>query len=105
MTNKEVLKQLKAFMNKITKAEVIKEPYQYGWVEGYMTLEDSEALKLAINTLSAIEDIKAEIEEVTKCPYGTCVGAGKCANTNDCMLMGEHALKIIERHISGKEQE
>ena len=68
----------------------------------------SNAYKLAFKALeqmSVIDDIKAEIEEVTKCPYGTCVGAGKCANTNDCMLMGKHALEIIDKHISGKDGE
>lgn len=46
-------------------------------------------------------DIKAEIEECTRCPYGVCVGAGNC---NDCMLMGKHAIDIIDKHINGKEQ-
>lgn len=62
---------------------------------------DSEyiaAFSMAINALSAIEDIKAEINEFIKNPQfgdldiGASCGAVKC-------------LEIIDKHISGKENE
>ena len=54
--------------------------------------------------ISVIEDIKSEIKDSTKCPYGRCIGGNKCANMNDCMIMGEHVISIIDKHISGKEK-
>ena len=51
-----------------------------------------------------IDDIKAEIREETDCPYGDkCLGAN-CPSNTDCMIMGEHVIWIINKHISGKEQ-
>ena len=55
------------------------------------------------SVLSVLEDIKAEIKDSTKCPYGRCIGGNKCANMNDCMIMGDHVISIIDKHISGKE--
>lgn len=51
MTNEEAIKQLESFLNKITKSEPQEKPYMYGWVEGYMHLEDREALNMAIEAL------------------------------------------------------
>ena len=49
--------------------------------------------------MHVIEDIKKEIGENTKCPYGRCIGA-RCTNDNDCMIAGEHANYIIDVHTS-----
>ena len=49
--------------------------------------------------LKAVEDIRQEILEETKCPYGDkCLGAN-CPSNTDCMIMGEHAIWIIDKHI------
>lgn len=51
-----------------------------------------------------IDDIKAEILEETECHYGDkCLGAN-CPSNTDCMIMGEHAIWIIDKHI-GKRRE
>lgn len=49
--------------------------------------------------MSVIDDIKAEIREETECHYGDkCLGAN-CPSNTDCMIMGEHAIWIIDKHI------
>ena len=71
MTREEAIKQLKSFLNKIIKANTRKEPYMYGWVEGYMTLEDEEAVKMAINALSfpnkqeIIDNLKTKLSDAS----------------------------------------
>ena len=55
MTNKEAVDIVKRFLRRITKADVKTEPYQYGWVEGYLHLEESEALNIVINVLEREE--------------------------------------------------
>lgn len=45
----------------------------------------------------AFEDIRKEIQDATKCIYGKCIGS-KCPSDTDCMIMGEHAIEIIDRH-------
>lgn len=45
-----------------------------------------------------LDKIRAEIIEVTKCPYGTeCLGAN-CPSNTDCMICGEHVLEIIDQY-------
>jgi hypothetical protein len=45
-----------------------------------------------------LDRIRAEIVELTKCPYGTeCLGAG-CPSNTDCMLCGDHVLEIIDKY-------
>jgi hypothetical protein len=45
-----------------------------------------------------LDKIRAEIVELTKCPYGTeCLGAG-CPSNTDCMLCGDHVLEIIDKY-------
>ena len=52
-----------------------------------------------------IEDIKAEIQEETECRYGDkCLGAN-CPSNTDCMIMGEHAIWIIDRHIGERSKD
>ena len=67
-----------------------------GYREGYKQAESDYKKKL--------DDIKAEILEKTECHYGNkCLGAN-CPSNTDCMIMGEHAIEIINRHTSRKEQ-
>ena len=50
-----------------------------------------------------IDKIRAEIVELTKCPYGTeCLGAN-CPSNTDCMICGEHVLEIIDNYKADKE--
>ena len=59
----------------------------------------------AEKALRAIEDIKTEILEETKCHYGDkCLGAN-CPSNTDCMIMGEHAIWIINKHIGERSEE
>ena len=52
-----------------------------------------------------LDDIKTEIREETECHYGDkCLGAN-CPSNTDCMIMGEHAIWIIDKHIRGKDGE
>ena len=51
-----------------------------------------------------INDIKAEILEETECHYGDkCLGAN-CPSNTDCMIMGEHAIEIIDQHIGERSE-
>ena len=64
---------------------------------------DDFDLYYAIKNGIPLDDIKAEILEETECPYGDkCLGAN-CPSNTDCMIMGEHAIWIIDKH-TGKEQ-
>ena len=73
----------------------------HGDIEGdYEIIDDSGDYV----PLSVIEDIKAEILEETECHYGDkCLGAN-CPSNTDCMIMGGHAIWIIDKHISGKDE-
>lgn len=45
-----------------------------------------------------LDKIRAEIVELTKCPYGTeCLGAN-CPSNTDCMICGDHVLEIIDKY-------
>ena len=59
------------------------------------------AFDMAIKALeqeSILDKIRAEIEELTKCPYGTeCLGAN-CPSNTDCMICGDHVLQIIDEY-------
>ena len=72
----------------------------YEWREIFLYLDECfDAV-----SMSVIEDIKAEIREETECHYGDkCLGAN-CPSNTDCMIMGEHAIWIIDKHISGRER-
>ena len=49
-----------------------------------------------------IDNIKKDIRECTECPFGMCIGSS-CPSNTDCMLMGEHAIEIIDKHVGNKE--
>ena len=50
-------------------------------------------------TLDILNDIKAEIIRLTKCPYGDkCLGAN-CPSNTDCMLDGKYIIEIIDQFI------
>ena len=45
-----------------------------------------------------LDKIRAEIVELTKCPYGTeCLGAN-CPSNTDCMICGDHVIEIIDKY-------
>lgn len=45
-----------------------------------------------------LDKVRAEIIELTKCPYGTeCLGAN-CPSNTDCMICGDHVLEIIDKY-------
>lgn len=45
-----------------------------------------------------LDKVRAEIVELTKCPYSTeCLGAN-CPSNTDCMICGEHVLEIIDKY-------
>lgn len=47
---------------------------------------------------NVLDKIRAEIIELTKCPYGTkCLGAN-CPSNTDCMICGDHVLEIIDKY-------
>ena len=49
--------------------------------------------------IDVLRKVKAEIRKETDCPYGDkCLGAN-CPSNTDCMIMGEHAIWIIDKHI------
>ena len=58
----------------------------------------------AIENGIPLDDIKAEIREETECIYDECIGE-KCPSNTDCMIMGEHAIEIIDRHIGERSSE
>ena len=59
----------------------------------------------ALEQESVLDKIRAEIEELTKCPYGTkCLGAN-CPSNTDCMLCGDHVLEIIDKYNAESEEE
>ena len=48
--------------------------------------------------VAMLDKIRAEIVELTKCPYGTeCLGAN-CPSNTDCMICGDHVLEIIDKY-------
>ena len=51
--------------------------------------------------LRPVDGLIEEIKKETVCPYGKCIGKD-CSNMNDCMIMGEHAVKIIEDYCEVK---
>ena len=53
----------------------------------------------------ALNKVRTEIVELTKCPYGTeCLGAN-CPSNTDCMICGDHVLEIIDKYRTGTEEE
>lgn len=57
-----------------------------------------EELKEEYIEREVLDKIRAEIAELTKCPYGTeCLGAN-CPSNTDCMLCGDHVLEIIDKY-------
>ena len=61
----------------------------------------ADALDEAIKALEqepVLDKIRAEIVELTKCPYGTeCLGAN-CPSNTDCMICGDHVLEILDKY-------
>lgn len=48
--------------------------------------------------IQVLDKIRAEIVELTKCPYGTeCLGAN-CPSNTDCMICGDHVLEILDKY-------
>ena len=66
-------------------------------------LDDAKscAIHLVIEELEQepiLDKVRAEMVELTKCPYGTeCLGAN-CPSNTDCMICGEHVLEIIDKY-------
>jgi hypothetical protein len=51
-----------------------------------------------------LDKVRAEIVELTKCPYGTeCLGAN-CPSNTDCMICGDHVLEIIDKYRTESEE-
>ena len=76
--------------------DIKEQQYNKGFYDGYK--------KATTQANTVIDDIKAEILEETECHYGDkCLGAN-CPSNTDCMIMGEHAIWIIDKHI-GKRRE
>ena len=54
--------------------------------------------------IDVLGKIRAEIEELTKCSYGTeCLGAN-CPSNTDCMICGDHVLEIIDKYKAESEE-
>lgn len=69
--------------------------YKQGFFDGY---------KQATEQANAcIDNIKEEILEETECHYGNKCLSANCPSNTDCMIMGEHAIEIIDRHTNRKE--
>ena len=81
-----------------------------GWQDGcsYTDEQLSNAIETAIELLEQepiLDKIRAEIIELTKCPYGTeCLGAN-CPSNTDCMLCGDHILQIIDKYKAESEED
>lgn len=64
---------------------------------------DKNEQNLAMKQEPMLDKIRAEIVELTRCPYGTeCLGAN-CPSNTDCMLCGDHVLEIIDKYKSESE--
>lgn len=71
--------------------------------KGIITDKDCNRLRKALDNEDVLDKIRAEIEEITKCPYGTeCLGAN-CPSNTDCMICGDHVLEIIDKYRSESE--
>lgn len=65
-----------------------------------VTMDD--CMRILDKQENVLDKIRAEIVELTKCPYGTeCLGAN-CPSNTDCMLCGDHVLQIIDEYRAGK---
>lgn len=54
--------------------------------------------------MQVLDKIRAEIVELTKCPYGTeCLGAN-CPSNTDCMICGDHVLEILDKYRTESEE-
>ena len=54
--------------------------------------------------MQVLDKIRAEIVELTKCPYGTeCLGAN-CPSNTDCMICGDHVLEILDKYKAESEE-
>lgn len=57
-----------------------------------------EEMKQEYIEREVLDKIRAEIVELTKCPYGTeCLGTN-CPSNTDCMICGDHVLEIIDKY-------
>ena len=78
--------------------DLITSAWSYGVAPNMSVLEDVS--KAVMNGIP-LDDIKSEIREETECHYGDkCLGAN-CPSNTDCMIMGEHAIEIIDKHLEG----
>ena len=89
-SGKTLLEKLTTTIRNGTPLDDIKEQqYNKGFYDGYK--------KATTQANAVIDDIKAEILEETECHYGDkCLGAN-CPSNTDCMIMGEHAIWIIDK--------
>lgn len=61
-------------------------------------LEVFVVAKESLEQGTVLDKIRAEIVELTKCPYGIeCLGAN-CPSNTDCMICGDHVLEIIDKY-------
>ena len=72
--------------------------------KGIITDKDYQRLCKALDMEKVFDDIRQEILEETECHYGDkCLGAN-CPSNTDCMIMGEHAIWIIDKRTSTHER-
>ena len=68
----------------------MKNQYEIDYQQGYDIANEE--------WLDRMDKLRAEIVELTKCPYGTeCLGAN-CPSNTDCMICGDHVLEIIDKY-------
>lgn len=66
--------------------------------------DNRDAIK-ALEQEPVLDKLRAEIVELTKCPYGTeCLGAN-CPSNIDCMICGDHVLEIIDKYKAESEED
>ena len=74
----------------------MKNQYEIDYQQGYDSANEE--------WLDRMDKIRAEIVELTKCPYGTeCLGAN-CPSNTDCMICGDHVLEIIDKYKAESEE-
>ena len=74
----------------------MKNQYEIDYQQGYDSANEE--------WLDRMDKIRAEIVELTKCPYGTeCLGAN-CPSNTDCMICGDHVLEIIDKYKAEQER-
>lgn len=70
----------------------------YGRCQYYHKRKEDSYICKYFHLPDKLDKIRAEIAELTKCPYSTeCLGAN-CPSNTDCMICGDHALEIIDKY-------